>query len=90
MFLRRADEVRILTSSPGIKIVLMEAESDDERHRRYSRESPSPHYAALLEMYAQMHRDGYVQKVDDSEVEVAGNKSFAGEQLPKFLDPIKA
>ncbi|MDA1090049.1 MAG: class I SAM-dependent methyltransferase [Proteobacteria bacterium] len=57
---------------------------------RYNRQSPSPHYAALLEMYAQMHRDGYVQAADGDEVKVEGQKTFAGEQLTKFLDPIKA
>jgi hypothetical protein len=47
-------------------------------HPRYSRQSPSPHYAALLEMYARMHRDGYVQAADGEEVKVEGRKSFAG------------
>ena len=68
----------------------MDAEADDKRNRRYSRKSTSPHYDALLDMYAQMHRDGYVQKTDGQEIKVEGQKSFSGEQLTKFLDPIKA
>ncbi len=58
---------------------------------RYSRLSPSPHYQALIEMYSKMHSQGYT-KQDENESEtqqIKPEESFQGEQLLKFIGPIK-
>jgi hypothetical protein len=56
---------------------------------RYSRAAPSPHYHALLEMYRQMHGDGYRLVVDNAERRQTGDEAFPGDQLQGYLGAVR-
>lgn len=55
----------------------------------YCRETPSPEYQRLLAMYQGMHASGYDREVEGRKVPVRPEDAFPGDQLPKFIGPIK-
>lgn len=57
---------------------------------RSSMDKPCRQYGELLKHYAQMHSDGYVRVgQDDVAQAVSAQGSFPGEELAKFLGPIR-
>ena len=55
-----------------------------------SRQNPSPRYVELLESYRQMHANGYQQDLGNGKVrQVAAERAFSGDQLPKHIQQIK-
>lgn len=55
----------------------------------YCRDKPSNRYTELLGHYRQMHEQGYDIKDGDETVALPPEKAFPGNELPKFIVPIK-
>lgn len=61
----------------------------DPARAEYSRANPSKRYAELLRHYRQMHEQGYDIKDGAETITLPSEKAFPGNELPKFIVPIK-
>ena len=55
----------------------------------FTQQNPSPIYQELLSSYKSMHANGYTRQVNGQAVTVKPEAAFPGDQLPKYLVPIK-
>lgn len=56
---------------------------------KYSRENPSSEYIKHLEYYRSMHAAGYNREINGAKIFTPPEESFPGNELPKFVNPIK-
>ena len=55
----------------------------------FSRARPSRQYRALVEHYSKMHDEGYAIEDSSGRRIVSAEKAYPGNELPKFISPIK-